>query len=88
MENKVEFQANTLLITPQGIDKIFSFKKKLTIPYSHIAGATIDQGIWNESKGLRAPGTNIPGFYYAGIYKREGETCLYNIKRTSLPVVI
>ena len=40
--NSVTFGEQTLTITINGLDKMWSFKSNLVIPYTHIAGATLD----------------------------------------------
>lgn len=87
MENKVQIIDNKLIVTPQGINKLTSMKGKLEFPFTHILGATIDEGILDESKGLKGPGTAIPG-YWAGTFTKNGEKTFYNIKRSHKPVVI
>lgn len=47
----------------------------------------IAAGILKEKKGLRMPGTAIPG-YWAGTFRKTGEETFFNIKQTSEPVVI
>ncbi|KRL37164.1 PH domain-containing protein [Liquorilactobacillus uvarum] len=87
MENKVSLTGNKLVVVPQGINKIFAVKGRLEIPLQNIEGATIDNGILNEFRGLKAPGTSIPGFY-AGTFRKNNEKTFFNIKRTSMAVVI
>ncbi|MEX0380296.1 hypothetical protein AB3K25_07290 [Leuconostoc sp. MS02] len=87
MENIINVQDNTLVVTPAGLTKIAALKEKISIPLSHIVGASIDTGILNDSKGFRSPGTAIPG-YWAGTFRKDGDITFFNIKQSSLPVVI
>ncbi|KRL00276.1 hypothetical protein FC81_GL000053 [Liquorilactobacillus capillatus DSM 19910] len=87
MENKVMITDNKLVVVPQGLKKLFAVKDRLEIPLENISGATIDEGILNESRGIKAPGTSMPG-YYAGTFHKDGEKTFFNIKRSSTPVVI
>ena len=87
MQNKVELTKQTLLVLPQGINKLFATKSKLKFPLEEVAGASIDPGILDEGKGIRGPGTHIPG-YWAGVFTKNGEKTFYNIKRGAKPVVI
>lgn len=87
MENKIIIEEKNLIILPQGINKLASMKSSLTFPLQHVLGASIDSGILNESKGLRAPGTSIPG-YWAGSFSKNGEKTFFNVKRSSKPIVI
>lgn len=87
MQNKIEITNEQLLVVPQGVNKLTSLKNKIEIPLQHVCGATIDEEILNESKGVRAPGTAI-GDYWAGSFIKNGEKIFFNIKRGNLPVVI
>ena len=71
MENNLTFQNQTLIISPRGISKLLAFKSKLAIPFNHIVGATIDPGILKDFKGIRSPGTAVPGLYYAGTFYNQ-----------------
>lgn len=88
MENQVKFTAQALVVTPRGLDKLWSLKRALTIPLTHLVGATIDPGILQDFKGIRAPGAAILGQYYAGTFYLAGEKTFFNVKRGSQPVVI
>lgn len=72
MQNKVEVTTKELIIKPQGINKIASLKSKLVIALDHVQGASLDEGILNDYKGIREPGTTLPG-YWAGTFKHNGE---------------
>lgn len=87
MLNKVTIENNQLLVVPQGINKLASLKNKIEVPMKNVVGASIDSGILNDSKGLRAPGTSLPG-YWAGSFKKDGEESFYNITREYTPVVV
>ncbi|UQS86393.1 hypothetical protein MOO44_05600 [Nicoliella spurrieriana] len=87
MENKVKINSRNLVVIPQGVDKLLSFKKSLTFQADHVLGATIDNEILNESKGIKDGGTNIPG-YYAGTFIKNNRKSFFNIKRSSTAVVI
>ncbi|MGX7042126.1 hypothetical protein [Leuconostoc holzapfelii] len=87
MENTVELTSDQLVVTPIGMTKIAALKEAVRVPKAHVVGASIDAGILKESKGLRMPGTAIPG-YWAGTFRKAGEETFFNIKQTSEPVVI
>lgn len=87
MQNKVEVTTKELIIKPQGINKIASLKSKLVIALDHVQGASLDEGILNDYKGIREPGTTLPG-YWAGTFKHNGEKTFFNVSRKDKPVVI
>ena len=87
MNNKVAIVGRTLEIEPQGLDKMWSFKRKLVIPIEHVLGASEDPGILDDAKGLRAPGLHVPG-KWAGTFTEHGEKTFWNVTRPESPIVI
>lgn len=88
MANKITLQAHQLVVEPQGLDKIWSLRKHLVVPYQHILGATVNREISRASRGWRVLGTSIPGYYYAGTFKNQGMLNFYNIKAGRTVIVI
>ncbi|MGO2722681.1 MAG: PH domain-containing protein [Lactobacillus sp.] len=87
MENKVTLTADKLVVIPQGLTKITALKTKIAVPLAHVLGASIDNGILKESKGLRLPGTAVPG-YWTGSFFKDGEESFFNVKMSDQAVVI
>ncbi|MDH6236415.1 hypothetical protein H4V99_001160 [Cryobacterium sp. CG_9.6] len=58
--NIITLTDTALVVEPQGVDKLWSFTRKLEIPLNHVRGATFDPGANQEPKGLRAPGLELP----------------------------
>lgn len=51
MANKITLQTRQLVVEPQGLDKIWSLRKKVVVPYQHILGATVNSEISRASRG-------------------------------------
>ena len=85
--NIITVTATTLIVEPKGLDKLWSFTKKLEIPLSHVRGATFDPGANNEPKGLRAPGLAIPG-KWAGTFHRDGDRSFWNVSAPGDTIVV
>ncbi|HZK36726.1 MAG TPA: hypothetical protein VFC57_07235 [Aeromicrobium sp.] len=85
--NTVTITNNNLVVEPQGLNKLWSFKRRLEIPLSNVRGATFDPGANSEPKGLRAPGLAIPG-KWAGTFHRDGEKSFWNVSKAGETVVI
>jgi hypothetical protein len=85
--NKVKVTKSELIIEPQGLDKVFSFTSKLSIPLAHVRGATFDPGFNQEPKGIRAPGLGLPG-KWSGTFILHGEKSFWNVSNTTSTVVI
>ncbi|MBM7544271.1 hypothetical protein JOC59_000988 [Weissella beninensis] len=88
MLNIVKINKQNLLVVPQGLSKLAALKNKIVVPIEHVVGAKIEPAILNESKGLRAPGTALPGYYWAGNFRKHGTESFFNINKGNTPVVI
>ena len=72
---EVELTRDTLIVHVRGMDRLWSLKSRLEIPLPHVLGAEVDPDVaqgWR--KGLRAPGTHLPGVITAGTFYQEGAT--------------
>lgn len=85
--NTVTVTESLLIVEPKGLDKIWSFKKELQIPLTHVRGATFDPGVNDEPKGLRAPGLAIPG-KWAGTFTKDGDKSFWNVSAPGETIVI
>ncbi|MFJ9622555.1 hypothetical protein [Streptomyces sp. NPDC101181] len=72
----------------EGLDKFWALKSRLTIPLAHVRGATMDPGILGEPKGIRAPGTHVPGVITAGTFHRDGEKVFWAVRDAQKAVVV
>jgi hypothetical protein len=73
----------------QGLDRLWSFKSQITIPLSHITGATLGgeeaRGWW---LGLRMPGTHIPGVIVAGTFYQHDGRVFYDVHNPDNAIVV
>jgi hypothetical protein len=86
---KSEIVGSNLILRIEGIDKILAFKSELTIPLKHITDIRMDeeivQGRW---RGIKLPGSNIPGILTAGTFYNEGKRVFWDIHHPQAAVVI
>ncbi|MBF6480530.1 hypothetical protein, partial [Nocardia cyriacigeorgica] len=68
--------------------KLWALKSRLEIPLANVRGATVDPGVVKESKGIRAPGTYLPGVITAGTFYTGGERVFWDVRDASRAVVI
>ena len=85
--NTVTVTDSTLGVEPRGLDKLWSFTRRLDIPLRHVRGATVDHGVTSEPKGLRGPGLGLPG-KWAGTFTRDGERTFWNVSDPSHTIVV
>ncbi|MDN3536736.1 hypothetical protein QPX96_01625 [Limosilactobacillus fermentum] len=68
MYNQITITPTKLIVSPAGLDRLWALKGAIRVPWRHVTGIFRDQGAFEERKGLRLPGTAIPGLYYAGSF--------------------
>jgi hypothetical protein len=68
---------------------LWALKSRLEIPLSHVVGAEFNPEIAREwRKGIRAPGTHVPGVITAGTFYQEGERVFWDVHDPEKTVVI
>ncbi|MDQ0813224.1 hypothetical protein QFZ63_004938 [Streptomyces sp. B3I7] len=84
----IRIDGDDLVVMIEGLDKLWSFKSSLTIPLANVRGATADPGIATEPKGLRAPGSHLPGVITAGTFHQDGEKVFWDVRDPSKAIVV
>lgn len=79
---------NSLTVDLQGLHKLWAFKSRIRVPLAHVRGATADQGMIHEPKGLRAPGLHLPGAAVIGTFHRDGQRHFWDVRRGADAIVI
>ncbi|MBF6439027.1 hypothetical protein [Nocardia cyriacigeorgica] len=85
---KIAIRERTLVVEMEGLSKLWALKSRLEIPLANVRGATVDPGVVKESKGIRAPGTYLPGVITAGTFYTGGERVFWDVRDASRAVVI
>ena len=85
----IRVAGDTVIFEVQGLDKLWAMKSSLEIPVENIRGvradASIAKGWW---KGLRLPGTHIPGVIIAGTFYQDGKRIFWDVKSPEKTIVI
>jgi hypothetical protein len=84
----VHVDGDDLVVEQSTLDKVVSLHGTMRFPLAHVVGITADPGVGSEPKGVRAPGTHVPGLLTAGTFHHEGRTVFWNIRRGTHAVVI
>ncbi|WP_069170177.1 hypothetical protein [Streptomyces griseus] len=84
----IRIEGDNLVVVIEGLDKFWALKGSLTVPLAHVRGATVDPGIAGEPKGIRAPGSHLPGVIIAGTFHQDGERVFWDVKDPSKALVI
>ncbi|MBS0949295.1 hypothetical protein JK159_02705 [Weissella minor] len=88
MLNTIQIATDTLIVTPTGLTKIAALKQAIKVPLNHVRSISMgNPDILNEVKGLRAPGTSIPG-YWAGDFVKNDQVTFFNAKQATPLIVI
>jgi hypothetical protein len=85
---RVSIAGDELIVDVEGLDKLWALKSRLTVPLANVRGATADPGIVREPKGLRVPGTHVPGVIVAGSFYTEGERVFWDVRDGDKAIVI
>ncbi|MFI1022302.1 hypothetical protein [Streptomyces olivaceus] len=84
----IRIDGDDLVVVIEGFDKLWAFKGSLTIPLANVRGVTADPGIATDPKGIRAPGSHVPGVITAGTFHQDGEKVFWDVRDASKAVVI
>jgi hypothetical protein len=84
----IRIEGDDLVVEIEGLDKLWALKSRLVIPLANVRGATADAGATKEPKGLRAPGTHVPGVLVAGTFHVDGERVFWDVHDATKAVVI
>lgn len=87
MGNKIRITKDTLSIRPTDLDKVWTFKGKLTFPLNQVVGATVDHAFLKEAKGVRLLGLATPN-KWAGTFILQGHKSFYNVTSKQQVLVI
>jgi hypothetical protein len=86
---KITAENEKLVLEVQGWDKLWALKSRLEIPRANIRSARADpavaHGWW---KGIRAPGTHLPGVIVAGTFYQDGKRIFWDVKDPEKTIVI
>lgn len=85
--NRVTVTTDRLVVEPLGLDKLWSFTRRLEIPLTHVRGATFDPGMKDEPKGWRGPGLGLPG-KKSGTFHSDGSKQFWNVSGYDRAVVV
>lgn len=85
---QVTIAGDDLIVDVQGLDKLWALKSRLTVPLANVRGATADPGIVRQPKGIRAPGTQVPGVVVAGSFYAEDERVFWDVHDAGKAIVI
>src|SRR5579863_1621690 len=86
---RIDLSDSTLTVHVTGIDVLLALKSELAVPLAHVTGAKVDREVAREWwKGLKMPGSNIPGVVTAGTFYQQGERIFWDVHDPDQTIVI
>lgn len=85
--NRVTVTDDRLVIEPVGLDKVWSFTRRLEFPLSQVRGASFDPSVRHQPKGWRGPGLRLPG-KLSGTFHAGGTKQFWNVSGYERAIVI
>jgi len=70
----------TVTLTPRGLMRVWAFRRRISIPLRSIRSVRVAPDARELPKGLRLPGTAIPGLILAGTFLKRGEWSFYALR--------
>lgn len=84
---RVTVTRTDVVIEPRGLDRMWSFTRRLVIPRTDVADATIRSAAAVSPRGLRWPGLRVPG-KVSGTFRSGGRREFWNASRSGDVLVI
>jgi hypothetical protein len=87
---RIEIEGDTLHVEPQGWHKLWALKSHLDVPLTKVRAVRADPDAARsvQHRGLRLPGTYVPGLITAGTYYKAGERTFWDVRRPERAIVI
>ena len=86
---KIAIEGERATFEVQGLHKVWALKSRLEVPLRNIMEVRAEPGTrlgwW---KGLRLPGTHIPGVIVAGTYYRDGRWTFWDVRHPQRAIVV
>ncbi len=85
---RISLEGDNFVFEVEGLHKLWSLRSRLEIPRRHVLNARRDPFAFQESKGWRAAGTDIPGLFAAGTFRLHGERIFWDVRNPDNAVVV
>jgi len=83
----VTIEEDVIRISMEGMGKVWALKSGLTIPLAHVRAVQVAPADLRP-KGIRAPGTALPGVFYAGTWRGRGFKEFWYVHRPEKALVL
>jgi quinol monooxygenase YgiN len=83
---KISISEGTLILEVQGWDKLWSLKSRLEVPLAHVSA--VRRAADERPRGIRLPGTHVPGLITAGSFLQEGRWVFWDVHDSEKAIAI
>src|SRR5215211_6864192 len=83
----VTTEEDVIRISMEGMGKVWALKSGLTIPLAHVRAVQVAPPNLRP-RGLRAPGTSLPGVFNAGTWRGRGTKEFWNVRHKEKALVL
>lgn len=78
----LQIKNDTLHVKMNLLETIFAFRRKFEIPLENVRRVQPeDLPLTKLYRGIRAPGTHVPGLIVAGTYYKDNQRNFWNVRR-------
>ncbi|MFC1554552.1 hypothetical protein ACFL7D_07960 [candidate division KSB1 bacterium] len=84
----ITVEGDRVVFSVQGLHKVLALKSGIEVSRSHIVSAYTDESVFTFYKGMRVPGTHIPGVITAGTFRKDGKKIFWDVFRKKNAVVV
>src|SRR5438046_1354251 len=84
----VTVKGRAVVIVPKGLNRLWAVKSFIRVPLTAVAAARRGPDARSLPRGLRMPGTAVPGLIIAGTYRRSGHRSFWLFHRGRNAVVL
>jgi hypothetical protein len=85
----VTIEGDRVVFNVEGLDKLWSFRSRLEIPVTHIAGVDTNPdevGRWWH--GVKLIGTDLPGLFAAGTFYYHGDLVFWDVRDPASTIIV
>ena len=68
----LEVQSGELIVRLSGVEQAAAMRREVRVPLSSVTGVCAEPDPWGALRGIRAPGTGIPGVAAYGVRRVTG----------------
>lgn len=83
----LSIEGSDLVVTMRGLNKVWAMKSRIVIPIASIESVRV-MDARPLRRGLRFPGSAVPGLIFAGSYLKSGEWSFFAVRTGEEAVVI